>query len=74
MPGLKIDCYVAISCGSENALRENILQALDLEKARGEVSFHRIDEARAESLGIHGSPSIFVEGEEVEPFAARGFS
>lgn len=74
MLGLKIDCYMSLSCGSEDALRENILTALDLEKTRGEVKFHRIDEARAEALGIHGSPSIFVEGGEVEPLAARGFS
>ncbi len=74
MSGLKIGCYLSMSCGSEDALRENILKALDLEKTRGELRFHRIDETRAQALGIHGSPSIFVGGEEVEPLLAPGFS
>lgn len=75
MASVKIDCYLSMSCGSEYALRENISKALDLEKASGEVSFHRIDEAQAEALGVHGSPSLFVEGEEVDPLtAAPGFS
>jgi hypothetical protein len=37
---MKIDCYLSHGCGSEEALRENITQALVIEKVKAEVNFN----------------------------------
>ncbi len=71
---MKIDCYLSPGCGSEEALRENITRALALEKVVAEVNFHRIDDAKAAALGLTGSPSVFINGKELQPQGAVGFS
>ncbi len=71
---MKIDCYMSGDCGSEGALRHNIDRALTAEKTEAEVSFHRIGEAEAAALGVTGSPSVFINGEELQPQGAVGFS
>jgi hypothetical protein len=71
---MKIDCYLSPGCGSEEALRDNITRALVCEKIEAEVNFHRIDDARAAALGLTGSPSVFIDGKELQPQEAIGFS
>ncbi len=71
---MKIDCYLSPGCGSEDALRENIARALVLEKIEAEVNFHRIDDAKAAALGLTGSPSVFIDGKELQPQGTVGFS
>jgi len=71
---MKIDCYLSPGCGSEDALRENITRALVIEKIEAEVNFHRIDDAQAAALGLTGSPSVFINGKELQPQKAIGFS
>lgn len=71
---MKIECYLSPGCGSEGALRENIASALGIEDIEAEVIIHRIDDARALALGLTGSPSIFINGKELQPQAAIGFS
>lgn len=71
---MKIDCYLSPGCGSGEALRENIASALGMENIRAEVNFHRIDDARALALGLTGSPSIFINGKELQPLGTTGFS
>ncbi len=71
---MNIDCYLSPGCGSEEALRENITRALALEKIEAEVRFFRIDDAKAVALGLTGSPSVFVDGKELQPQGAVGFS
>ena len=72
---VEIDCYLSPSCGSEPALRENIELAL-----RGQactdavVRFHRIDGSEALRRGLRGSPTVLVNGVEVEPSTAQGFA
>jgi len=61
-------------CGSEEALRENITRALAMEKVRAEVNYHRIDDEKALALGLSGSPSVFVDGREIQPQGKVGFS
>jgi len=70
----KVDCYMSQGCGSEDALRKNISRAIALEKGGAEVSFHRIDDAKASALGLTGSPSVFINGTELQPLATVGFS
>ncbi len=71
---MKIECYLSPGCSSEEALRENITRALSLEKIKAEISFNRVDDSRALALGLTGSPSIFINGKELQPQATVGFS
>lgn len=71
---MKIDCYMSLRCGSEDALRENISKALELEKISAEVNFFRITEDEAKALGLKGSPSILIDGKDIQPADIEGFS
>ena len=71
---MKIDCYLSQGCGSEETLRENITQPLAIEKVKAEVTFHTIGDEKAIALGLSGSPSVFVDGKEIQPQGTVGFS
>ncbi len=71
---MRIDCYLSLGCPSEPMLRENIEKALVLEGLKAEINFFRVDNARAEALKLKGSPSIFINGIEVQPLNIEGFS
>ena len=71
---MKIDCYLSKGCASENALRENLNRALELEAVEAQVNFRRITDAEAADLGLKGSPSVLVNGEDVQPMDLQGFS
>jgi protein-disulfide isomerase len=70
---MNIDCYLFEGCGSEEALRENIAQALAIEKVEAEVAYHKIDDKKAIALGLSGSPSVFFDGKELQPQGSAGF-
>jgi len=71
---MKIDCYLSPECASEEALRENINGALVAEKVKADVGFYRIDDDKAVALGLSGSPSVFINGMELQPQGTVGFS
>jgi len=71
---MRIDCYLSPECASEEALRENIKRALDIEKIEADLSLHRIDDNRAIALGVTGSPSVFINGKELQSQGLVGFS
>lgn len=71
---MNIDCYLSHGCGSEKALRGNITRALAVEKVEAEVNFNVIDDEKAIALGLSGSPSVFVNGKEIQPQGTVGFS
>jgi hypothetical protein len=71
---LRIDCYLSPECASEAALRENITRALAIEKIEAELSLRRIDDNEAMALGVTGSPSVFINGKELQPQGTAGFS
>ena len=71
---MKIDCYISQGCGSEEALKENIVRALEAEKIHAEVVLHRISNEKAEELKLSGSPSVFIAGKELQPQGMAGFS
>lgn len=70
----RIDCYLSVGCPSESMLRKNIEEALILEGLKADINFFRIDNAQAEALKLKGSPSIFINGMEVQPLDIVGFS
>ncbi len=61
-------------CGSEESLRENIEAALSLECADAEVVFRRIRDEEAYALGLKGSPSVLINGKDIDPQELTGFS
>jgi hypothetical protein len=71
---MKIECYISLQCGSEGALKKNIDQALEMEGVEGDIVFRRIDDETAAGLALRGSPSVFINGTEVQPLVVRGFS
>lgn len=71
---MRIDCYLSVGCPSESMLRKNIEEALILEGLKADINFFRIDNAQAEALKLKGSPSIFINGMEVQPLDIVGFS
>ena len=71
---LVIDCYLSQGCQSEEALKSNIAAALEKDDVKAEVNFHRINNDEAASLGLSGSPSVFVNGKELQPLGITGFS
>jgi hypothetical protein len=71
---VRIDCYMSLTCGAEEGLRENIAQALDLEGLQSEVQFCRINDIQAATLGLRGSPSVLIEGKDIQPADVAGFS
>jgi hypothetical protein len=71
---MKIECYLSPRYSSEEDLRKNITFALLSEKVQAEVNFHRINDDNAMSLGLKGSPSVFIDGMELQPLRTTGFS
>ena len=71
---LNIDCYLSFGCSSENQLRDNINVALEVEHLEAKVVIHRVDDEQALKLGLTGSPSILINGQELQPTTGTGFS
>jgi len=71
---MKIDCYLLPHCGSEDALKGNIFRALALENTEAEVNLFYVNDTEANILGLKGSPSVFINGEEIQPLEVGGFS
>jgi hypothetical protein len=71
---MTIDCYLSMGCASESALRENLNRALELEAVDARVDFRRITDEEAAELGLKGSPSVLINGKDVQPADVQGFS
>lgn len=71
---MRIDCYMSFGCGSEEDLRDNISKALALERIEAQLNFYRITDDEADTKGLKGSPSILIEGVDIQPTAITGFS
>ncbi|MHB1325194.1 MAG: thioredoxin domain-containing protein [Thermoleophilia bacterium] len=71
---MKITCYLSPACGSEEELKTNIVRALAAENISADVSIQRIDNEKAAKLRLSGSPSVFINGTELQPIDTTGFS
>jgi hypothetical protein len=71
---ITIDCYLSQGCQSEEALKINIATALERDGIKADVNFHRLNDDEALSLGLSGSPSVFINGKELQPLGTAGFS
>jgi hypothetical protein len=63
---MKIDCYLSEQCGSYHELTERISAALRELGRTAEVEFHTICYEDAVSLGITGSPTIRINGKDMD--------
>ncbi len=72
---MKIECFFAEGCGSKDQLKENIGKALFEEGRAAEISFRVLSQEEAEQLGIGGSPTVWINGQDIEPgILLRGIS
>ncbi len=71
---VRIDCYLSPECASEAGLRENIARALAFERVEAVLTIHRREDTAALALGVTGSPSVLINGDEVQPQGTAGFS
>jgi len=61
---LKIDIYLSEICGSYHQLREHLDRALAELHISAEVTYHTVYYDDAVSLGVKGSPSIWINGKD----------
>ncbi|UCF87205.1 MAG: hypothetical protein JSV71_00410 [Nitrospiraceae bacterium] len=71
---MKIDCYISEDCSSEEALRNNVMEALRLEGINATINFHKISAGEAQKMGLLGSPSVRINGKDILPGNIPGFS
>jgi hypothetical protein len=65
---------MSFGCGSEEDLRDNISKALTLERIIAKVNFYRITDDEADIKGLKGSPSVLIDGVDIQPADIIGFS
>ncbi len=66
---MKIDCFFSKGCESKEILKSLIEKVLFEERIQAEVNYRIVSQEEAEQLGIGGSPSIWVNGRDIEPEA-----
>lgn len=71
---IRIECYMSLGCGSEEALRRNVKTAVTLEGIDAAISFRRISDGEAFALGLKGSPAVHINGQDIDPQELSGFS
>jgi hypothetical protein len=71
---MKIECYLSMGCGSEAELRENVSRAVAGAAPGAEVLFRRITDEEAARLGLRGSPSVLIDGLDIQPVEMEGFA
>ncbi|BAU23949.1 hypothetical protein THC_1585 [Caldimicrobium thiodismutans] len=71
---IRIDVFMNLTCTTEPQLRENLKKALSLEGLTAEVSYKRLSPEEAERLGLKGSPTVIINGKELQPLPQGGFT
>jgi hypothetical protein len=72
---MKIDCYLSPECASEERLRKNIEEALQLAGLKADLKITRLSQGEARELRVKGSPAIYVNGCNMFPLEGEiGFS
>lgn len=62
---MRIDCYYYDSCGSREVLPSRLEQALAQTQARAGVEHHVISLEEGQRLGILGSPTVLIDGNDI---------
>lgn len=70
---MKIEILYVESCPNHRLAMERVSQALTREGARAQIEEVEVrDQAMAESLGFPGSPTIRIDGRDIEPRSSLG--
>jgi len=69
---MKIECFFSKGCGSKEKLKENTQKAPLAEGMDAEIVFRVLSQEEAEQLVIGGSPTVRVNGQDLEPGALPG--
>ena len=69
---MKIECFFSEGCGSKEEVKENIQKAIHEEGIETEIYFREISQEEAGRLGISGSPTVWINGKDVEPGIPHG--
>jgi hypothetical protein len=56
------------------SLRDNLTKPLEMKGIEARVSYSRIDDHTAESMGLSGSPAVLINGVDPFPSEIGGFS
>lgn len=70
---MRVECYLSMGCGSESELRENLARAVAEAAPGAEVRFCRVTDEEAARLGLRGSPSVLIDGVDIQPVQMEGF-
>lgn len=63
---MKIEALLSQGCGSRELLEANIREALSREGLEAQVSFRVVGEQEAAALGLPGSPTVLLDGQDLE--------
>jgi len=58
---------ISKGCESKEVMKRNVQQAILEEGIEAEVSFREVAQEEAEQLGMGGSPTIWINGRDLEP-------
>ncbi len=71
---LKIEVFVSPGCASLKQLKENIGMALAQTGAAANVAYLEVNEPRALKLGLQGSPTVRINGNDIGEGGAPGIT
>lgn len=71
---MKIELYIARGCASREPLIHNLNKALAEESVTADVEIKPLDALTAVQLKLGGSPSVLINGADIEPTGSVGFS
>lgn len=69
---MKVECFFSEGCGSKEKLKENIQKALLAEGMDAEIFFRVLSQEEAEQFGIGGSPTVWLNGRDIEEGTPSG--
>ena len=69
---MKIECFFTEGCGSKKQLMQHTEQALREERIDAEVLSRQVSQEEAKQMGIGGSPTVWVDGRDLEEEAPPG--
>jgi hypothetical protein len=69
---MNIDSFMSEGCGSYHQLRENIDKALSDLGVQADVSYNTVYYDEAVKLGLRGSPTIRINGKDLDEGGSPG--
>ena len=69
---MRIECYYYEGCGSLETLPARLEEALALVGAHAHVHHRTLSPEEGLSLGIPGSPTVRIDGEDILPAVGSG--